>query len=68
MLPCGGSAAWIKSSKNAEMFEASGDLHFARDALEGSEFVLQLVMEKLPSEVAVAAPRAVIVCDGTACR
>ena len=36
-----------------ELFEAFGDLHFVRDALEGAEFVLALTMEKLPSEVAV---------------
>jgi hypothetical protein len=37
----------------AELFEAFGDLHFARDSLEGAEFVLQLTLEKLPSEVGV---------------
>jgi hypothetical protein len=36
-----------------ELFEACGDLHFLRDALEGAEFVLHLAMEKLPSEVAL---------------
>jgi hypothetical protein len=36
-----------------ELFEACGDLHFLRDALEGAEFVLALTMEKLPSEVAL---------------
>jgi GAF domain len=35
----------------AELFEAFGDLHFARDSLEGAEFVLDLTLEKLPSEV-----------------
>jgi hypothetical protein len=35
----------------SELFEAFGDLHFARDSLEGAEFVLNLTLEKLPSEV-----------------
>jgi len=35
----------------SEMFEAFGDLHFSRDSLEGAEFVLNLTLEKLPSEV-----------------
>ncbi len=34
-----------------ELFEAFSDLHFARDSLEGAEFVLHLTLEKLPSEV-----------------
>ena len=34
-----------------ELFEAFGDLHFLRDALEGAEFVLELTMEKLPCEI-----------------
>ncbi len=34
-----------------EMFEAFSDLHFSRDSLEGAEFVLNLTLEKLPSEV-----------------
>ncbi|APR83724.1 DNA-binding protein HU [Minicystis rosea] len=36
-----------------ELFEASADLHFLRDALEGAEFVLTLALEKLPSELGV---------------
>jgi hypothetical protein len=35
----------------AEMFEAFGDLAFARDSLEGAEFVLNLTLEKLPAQV-----------------
>jgi len=34
-----------------ELFESFGDLHFLRDSLEGAEFVLALMLEKLPSEV-----------------
>jgi GAF domain-containing protein len=34
-----------------ELFEACGDLQFARDSLEGADFVLNLALEKLPSEV-----------------
>jgi len=33
------------------LFEASGDLHFLRDALEGADFVLTLTLEKIPCEV-----------------
>ncbi len=36
-----------------ELFEACGDLQFARDSLEGADFVLNLALEKLPSEVAM---------------
>jgi hypothetical protein len=32
-----------------ELFESFGDLHFLRDSLEGAEFVLALMLEKLPS-------------------
>ncbi|MEZ4309299.1 MAG: GAF domain-containing protein [Polyangiaceae bacterium] len=35
----------------SELFEACGDLQFVRDALEGADFVLQLALEKLPSEL-----------------
>src|SRR5262249_47035988 len=35
----------------AELFEASGDLHFARDALEGAEMALNATLDKLPSEL-----------------
>lgn len=34
-----------------DLFEALHDLHFLRDSLEGADFVLALVMEKLPSTV-----------------
>jgi len=34
-----------------DLFEAMHDLHFLRDPLEGADFVLALVMEKLPSTV-----------------
>jgi hypothetical protein len=34
-----------------ELFEAFGDLHFVQDALAGADFVLELTLEKLPSEV-----------------
>jgi hypothetical protein len=37
----------------AELFEASADLHFMADTLEGAEFVMALMREKIPSEVAV---------------
>ena len=35
----------------ADLFEAMHDLHFLRDPLEGADFVLGLVMAKLPSTV-----------------
>lgn len=35
----------------SELFEAFSDLHFLPGALEGAEFVLNLTLEKLPSEV-----------------
>jgi hypothetical protein len=35
----------------AELFEAFCDLHFLRDSLEGADFILSLVAEKLPCEV-----------------
>jgi len=34
-----------------DLFEAMHNLHFLRDSLEGADFVLALVMEKLPSTV-----------------
>jgi hypothetical protein len=34
-----------------DLFEAMHTLHFLRDSLEGAEFILALVMEKLPSAV-----------------
>ena len=36
-----------------DLFEAMHDLHFLRDSLEGADFVLALVMDKLPSAVAL---------------
>jgi hypothetical protein len=35
----------------AELFEAAGELHFARDTLDGADTVLRVTLEKLPSEV-----------------
>ena len=35
----------------ADLFEAMHDLHFLRDALEGADFVLSLVMDKLPCTI-----------------
>jgi GAF domain-containing protein len=35
----------------ADLFEAMHDLHFLRDPFEGADFVLSLVMDKLPSQV-----------------
>ena len=35
------------------LFEAMHDLHFLRDPLEGADFVLGLVMDKLPCTVAL---------------
>jgi hypothetical protein len=37
----------------ADLFEAMHELHFAQDALAGADFVLQLTLGKLPSEVAL---------------
>jgi GAF domain-containing protein len=37
----------------AHLFEAMHELHFLRDPLEGADFVLTLVMNTLPSQVAV---------------
>jgi putative methionine-R-sulfoxide reductase with GAF domain len=34
-----------------DLFEAMHNLHFLRDSLEGADFILALVMEKLPSTV-----------------
>jgi len=34
-----------------DLFEAMHNLHFLRDSLEGADFVLSLIMEKLPSTV-----------------
>jgi len=34
-----------------DLFEAMHDLHFLRDSLEGADFVLALIMDKLPSVV-----------------
>jgi hypothetical protein len=34
-----------------DLFEAMHDLHFLHDPLEGADFILHLVMEKLPSTV-----------------
>jgi hypothetical protein len=34
-----------------DLFEAMHNLHFLRDSLEGADFILALVMEKLPSAV-----------------
>ena len=38
----------------AVLFEAMHDLHFSRDALEASEFCLQLALENIPSRAAFA--------------
>jgi hypothetical protein len=35
----------------AELFEAFCDLHFLRDSLEGADFIVSLIHEKLPCEV-----------------
>lgn len=35
----------------AELFEAFCDLHFLRDSLEGADFIVSLIAEKLPCEV-----------------
>jgi hypothetical protein len=35
----------------ADLFEAMHDLHFLRGPLEGADFVLSLVMDKLPSHI-----------------
>ncbi len=37
----------------ADLFEAMHDLHFLRDALEGADFILDLLRDKLPSKVAI---------------
>src|SRR5262249_8639232 len=36
-----------------ELFEAAGGLHFAHDALDGAELVLNATLDKLPSEVGI---------------
>src|SRR5207253_10759039 len=36
-----------------ELFEACSDLHFVGESLSGAEFILNLTMEKLPSEVGI---------------
>jgi GAF domain-containing protein len=37
----------------AELFEAFSELHFVADTLAGADFVLDVTLEKLPSEVAL---------------
>ena len=37
----------------ADIFEAMHDLHFLRDALEGADFVLDLLRDKLPSKAMI---------------
>ena len=37
----------------SEIFESMHDLHFLRDSLEGADFVLELLHQKLPTKVAI---------------
>lgn len=37
----------------SEMFEAMHDVHFMQNALEGADFVLELLREKIPTRVAL---------------
>src|SRR5439155_17477517 len=36
-----------------EIFESMHDLHFLRDSLEGADFVLDLLRDKVPTKVAL---------------